>query len=111
MSYADIRKQLEQQKETDAPIDYHCPAHGCPNAAAVSFDGRRWSCYYHARAEAKDWPQVTQWILDNWPRSCNWNHPDKVAYEHGAAAKRRAALPVRRRWVPEEGEPWQGVAP
>lgn len=76
-------------------VSHNCPAHGCPNAAAVSFDGR-WACYFHAKAEAIDWPAVTQFVRDGWPATCNWNHPEKVAYEAEQAAKRRALLPPRR---------------
>lgn len=80
----------------EAPISHACPAHGCPNAASVSFDGSRWACYYHAKGEATDWPMLTQWVQENWPRSCNWNHQHKMAHEAEAAAKRRAALPAKR---------------
>jgi hypothetical protein len=91
MSYG-IAKQRREVAEPERPISYRCPANGCPNAASVSFDGSRWACYFHAKAESEDWPATTQWIGENWPRACNWNHPDKVAYEAEQAAKRRAKL-------------------
>lgn len=75
------------------PKDYHCPAHGCPNAASVSLDhGGRWACFAHAKAQPRDWPDVTQHIRQNRPASCNWNHPEKLAHEAEQAALRRAAL-------------------
>jgi len=80
------------------PIDHHCPAHGCPNAASSSFDnGAHWACFEHAKAAPREWPAVTQSIRDRWPASCNWNHPEKVEYEAVQAAKRRAALKLHRR--------------
>jgi hypothetical protein len=102
MSY---RKTREQQSETveAQPISYRCPAHGCPNAASTSFDGARWACYFHASALAEKWPEVTTEILQGWPRTCNWNHPDKIAYDAEQAAKRRAKLPPRRGHIGMDG--------
>jgi hypothetical protein len=81
----------------DAPSDYRCPARGCPNAASVSVDhGRRWACFAHAKAEPLTWPAVTQAISDDWPASCNWGHPDKLAHEARMSAERSAKLPQRR---------------
>lgn len=90
----------KQRAITAAPelavISHKCPANGCPNAAAVSFDGARWACFAHANAAPHQWPAVTQAIRDNWPGKANWNHPEKVRHEAEQAAKRRAALPPRK---------------
>ncbi len=77
-------------------VSTRCPAHGCPNAAAVSLESGRFACFAHAKAQPNEWPAVTQAIRDGWPRTANWNAPEKVAYEVEQAAARRAALPKRR---------------
>jgi len=81
------------------PVGHNCPAHGCPNAASTSFDGSRWACYYHAKAPSEDWPKTTTQIRQDWPASCNWNHPDKVAYDAELAARRIANRPVPARYA------------
>ena len=72
MSYETARKRQDSEPVEVAPINYRCPAHGCPNAAAVSFDGSRWACFFHAKADPTDWPATTQWVGENWPKSANW---------------------------------------
>jgi hypothetical protein len=97
MSYQVTRKRQTEVVVDEQPIDYRCPAHGCPNAASLSFDnGKKWACYFHAKEEFKKWDEVTDEIRAGWPATCNWNHPAKVAYEEEQAAKRRAKLPQRK---------------
>ena len=91
MSYG-VAKQRMEVAEPEKPVSHSCPAYGCPNAASISFDGARWACYFHAKVESKEWPDVTHWIRSNLPKSYNWNHPDKQAYEDEQAAIRRSKL-------------------
>lgn len=91
MSY---KARAVAEREAEPPKSYNCPAYGCPNAASVSFDhGSRWACYTHARAEANDWRDVTEYIRQGWPATANWNHLAKTEREAEKAAERRAALP------------------
>ena len=96
MSFNDVRKKLANSA-SDVPVSHACPAHGCPNAASVSFDnGRTWACFAHGRADRSEWQAITREIRASLPMSYNWNHPEKVAYESEQAAKRRAKLPAKR---------------
>jgi hypothetical protein len=92
MSYSDIKRRTAEVQDMPA-ISHACPAYGCPNAAAVSLDaGGKWACYAHASVPFEQWQQRTAKVNQDWPASLNWGHPDKVAHEQDAAARRRAAL-------------------
>jgi hypothetical protein len=94
MTYAELKKRMVEVKDAP-PINHACPAYGCPNAASVSFDnGGHWACYYHAKAEPSDWPATTTFVREGWPATCNWNHPDKLAYERGQGAARLSKMPA-----------------
>jgi len=89
VSYKEFARKTDVAlRDTDRP-DHRCPAHGCPNAASVSFDGSRWACFHHAKAAPHEWPQVTEHVLRGWPETANWGL-EKAAYEAERAAKRRA---------------------
>lgn len=103
MSYKDRAKT---SNVVALPVGHNCPAHGCPNAASVSFGGG-WACYSHAKAPSSEWRQVTHAIRSGWPATANWNHLEKVAYEAEQTAKRRATLPPRR----GQGFNFAGVLP
>jgi len=94
MTYTRAKQRSSEVAEPGLPVNHRCPAYGCPNSASTSFDGARWACYEHAKAPAAEWPAVTQELLARWPASCNWGHPDKLAYERTKADQRRASRPV-----------------
>ena len=93
MSYSEIKRKLAEVNDAPVIRSTACPAYGCPNAASVSLDaGGKWACYAHASVPFESWQQRTAKVNQDWPASLNWGHPDKVAHEQDAAARRRAAL-------------------
>jgi hypothetical protein len=81
-AFSDVRKKLEEQKGGGGGgptmrTDYHCAAHGCPNAASIDDDmergGPRGKCFFHWRADPKDWPAVTEWIKADFEKRRNWD--------------------------------------
>jgi hypothetical protein len=67
--------------EVMPPVDraLMCAAHGCPLRWSVSGDRGR-ACSRHYWAEPREWPRITQWILDA--------EADRARY--GAAARAEA---------------------
>lgn len=54
--------------------NYRCAARGCPNAGSIDDGGEDHPgrCFFHWRADPKDWPAVTQRIIENFEAKRNW---------------------------------------
>lgn len=86
MSYAS-KKRTDGEEAGPVLIrtNYHCAAHGCPNAAAINDGGeqRRGLCFHHFSASPESWHEVTRQIRAN-PAMRNWGN---VPCEPSAAVK------------------------
>lgn len=52
-----------KKKKTDAaPVSSGCAANGCHLRATASWEGRPWSCRYHAPHDMKDWHTITTFL-------------------------------------------------
>lgn len=69
-SYTKAKQKYEAEKgseEVAVRTNYHCAAHGCPNAAAINDGGeqRRGLCFHHFSASPESWHEVTRQIRAN----------------------------------------------
>lgn len=86
MSYASKKRtDGEEAGPVTVRTDYHCAAHGCPNAAAINDGGeqRRGLCFHHFSASPESWHEVTRQIRAN-PAMRNWGN---VPTEETAAVR------------------------
>lgn len=59
MSYKNTAKAVEVDQR--AELSLMCKAHGCPKRWSVQ-TGEVTACSYHAWADTKDWPRITEQI-------------------------------------------------
>ncbi len=65
MAYSDVKNKVygKQEKKNEESLD--CSAHGCPLKWSVSNGSHL--CSYHAWAEPKEWPAITEALQRSGP--------------------------------------------